>query len=77
MSLSQPAPDREGTSGLVCDEVAGDPYVLTVHLPQGFRLESAEVGGEKAEVGNQQETATVRIVPSATKTVEWKLAFGK
>jgi hypothetical protein len=51
--------------------------VLTVHLPQGFRLKGAEVSGEKAEVANQQETATVRIVPSVTKTVEWKLAFGK
>jgi len=57
--------------------VGGDPYVLTVHLPQGFRLRSAEVAGEKAEGASQQETATVRIVPSATKAVEWKLAFEK
>jgi hypothetical protein len=57
--------------------VAGDPYVMTVHLPQGFRLKSAEVGGEKAEIANQQETATVRIVPTATKTVEWKMSFAK
>ncbi len=55
--------------------VAGDPYVLTVHLPPGFRLKSAEVSGEKAETANQQETATVRIVPSATKTVEWRMVF--
>jgi len=55
--------------------VSGDPYVLTVHLPRGFRLRSAEVGGEKVEFANQTETATVRIVPSATKTVEWRIAF--
>ena len=55
--------------------VSGDPYVLTVHLPRGFRLRSAEVRGEKVEFANQTETATVRIVPSATKTVEWKMAF--
>ncbi|MBM4093956.1 MAG: hypothetical protein FJ276_31800 [Planctomycetes bacterium] len=55
--------------------VVGDPYVLTVHLPGGFRLASAQVSGEKAEIANQKETATIRIVPSATKTVEWKMAF--
>ena len=57
--------------------VAGDPYVLTVHLPDGYRLVSAEVGGEKVEIANQTETATVRIVPSATKTIEWKMNFTK
>jgi len=55
--------------------VIGDPYVLTVHLPVGFRLRSAEVTGETVEIANQAETATVRIVPSATKTVEWKMNF--
>jgi hypothetical protein len=62
-----------GRSSVVID----DPYVLTVHLPEGFRLEGAEVGGEKAEFANQTETATVRIIPSATKTVKWRMAFAK
>ena len=57
--------------------VGGDPYVLTVHLPDGFKLKSAEVSGEKAEIAEPAETATVRIVPSATKTVEWKIMFEK
>jgi hypothetical protein len=57
--------------------VSGDPYVLTVHLPLGFRLTSAEVSGEKAEIANGQETATVRIVPTATRPVEWKMTFGE
>jgi len=57
--------------------VVGDSYVLTVHLPQGFRLRSAEFSGEKVEIANQPETATVRIVPAATKTVVWKMAFGE
>ncbi|MBL7222942.1 MAG: hypothetical protein ISS72_03730 [Candidatus Brocadiae bacterium] len=55
--------------------IVGDPYILTVHLPAGFRLASAEAGGEKVEIANQGETATARIVPSATKTVQWKMAF--
>jgi hypothetical protein len=57
--------------------IAGDPYALTVHVPQGFRLKSATITGEKAETANQDETATIRIVPIATKTVEWKMIFGK
>lgn len=57
--------------------VVGDPYVMTVHLPQGFRLNGAEVSGEKVEVANQAETASVRIVPSATKDVEWKMTFAR
>ena len=66
--------DRKVLSGKSA-VVGGDPYVLTVHLPAGFRLASAEVGGEKVEIANQAETATVRVVPSATKTVEWKIKF--
>ena len=34
----------------------------------------AEAGGEKVELENQKETATVRITPSATRTVEWKMS---
>jgi len=62
-----------GKSAVVVD----DPYVLTVHVPEGFELTSAEFSGEKAEIANQQETATVRIVPSTTRTVDWKLTFSK
>ncbi|MEI7908081.1 MAG: alpha-galactosidase [Verrucomicrobiota bacterium] len=57
--------------------VAGDPYVLTVHLPAGFKLKAAEVNGEKAETASQAETASLRIVPAATKTLEWKMVFAK
>lgn len=57
--------------------VAGDPYVLTVHLPAGFKLTSATISGATVETANQAETATVRIVPSATSTVEWKMIFEK
>jgi len=41
------------------DVVVADPYVMTVHLPEGFRLENAEVGGEKVELANQKGTAAV------------------
>ena len=57
--------------------VAGDPYVLTVHLPDGFKLATAMAAGEKVEIANLKEIATVRIVPTATRTVEWKMKFAK
>ncbi|MCK4292613.1 MAG: alpha-galactosidase [Planctomycetes bacterium] len=62
-----------GKSRLVID----DPYVMTVHLPMGFRLEAAEVEGAKAKIDNRKEIATVCVVPSATKTVEWKMTFAQ
>ena len=49
--------------------------MLTVHLPEGFPLAAADFGGDKAEIDNQTETATVRIVPAATHTIGWKLNF--
>jgi len=55
--------------------VAGDPYVLTVHVPPGFRLAEAVVEGEKVEVVNQEDAAAIRVVPSATKTVSWEIKF--
>jgi hypothetical protein len=55
--------------------VIGDPYALTVHVPKGFTLEGAEFGGEKAALAGGEETGTVRIVPAATGTVEWRIGF--
>ena len=57
--------------------VIGDPYALTVHVPDGFRLTSAQVAGENAQISNQKETATVRFVPSATETLPWTMLFTK
>ena len=57
--------------------VAGDPYGLTVHVPAGFKPAGAVVGGGKVEIANQKETATLRIVPPATRTVEWSIKFAK
>jgi hypothetical protein len=68
--------DRKTLSGK-SSVVIGDPYVMTVHLPGGFRIESAEAGGEQVECTNQTVTATIRIVPSATKTLEWAMVFTK
>lgn len=55
--------------------VAGDPYVLTVHVPDGFQLTEAVTDAEKVAVVNRKETAAVRIVPSASKIVNWTIKF--
>jgi len=55
--------------------VAGDPYVLSVHVPEGYRLRSAQVGGKKAETQTNGPVAAVRIVPAATEAVDWAIEF--
>jgi alpha-galactosidase len=55
--------------------IAGDPYVLTIHLPDGFKVKSATASADKPEVTSGKEHATVRIIPSATKTLDWKMMF--
>ena len=57
--------------------VVGDPYVLTVHLPGAFRIQSAEFGGEKVVFADRNEIATVRITPSATKSIAWTIRFAE
>ena len=34
-----------------------------------------EISNERAELASQIETATVRLVPLATKTVDWRMTF--
>jgi len=57
------------------DVVIGDPYVLTVHLPAGYRLKDAEVRGEKVVTKALPHAATVRITPAASRTVDWRIRF--
>jgi len=57
--------------------VVGDPYVLTVHLPGGFKPQNAEVDGEKVPVASQDQIATVGIVPSKTGNISWKMEFSR
>jgi len=57
--------------------VVGDPYVLTVNVPFGYKPLEAEVADEDVEMDIQTETAAVRFVPSATKEVTWKVTFDR
>ncbi|HUS92437.1 MAG TPA: alpha-galactosidase, partial [Phycisphaerae bacterium] len=57
--------------------VMGDPYILSVHVPAAYRLKSAVVSGEKVETRVEGTVASVRIVPSATKALDWRIQFEK
>ena len=46
-------------------------------MREAFRLKRAEMGGEKVEFASRKESATVTTVPSTTKTLAWKIEFGK
>jgi len=55
--------------------VVGDPYAMTVYIPEGFRLDSARISDEKVDTASRERTATVRVMPSATGDVRWKIKF--
>ncbi len=57
--------------------VEGDPYVLTLRIPAGYRLKTVEAAGNEPKFTTKGEIATVTIVPAATGTINWKLAFAK
>ena len=55
--------------------VKGDPYAMIVHVPEGFRIKTAEAGNENVETKNLGRVVAVRMTPSVTKTVNWKITF--
>ena len=57
--------------------VGGDPYALTIHLPAGFRLKAAVADGEKVTHSSQADILTLRVIPTASKTIKWKIEFSK
>lgn len=60
-----------GSSGVVAD----DPYVLTVHVPAGWKPAAATIDGREVAVVADGQTAAIRLVPGATGDVEWSVSF--
>ena len=60
-----------GSSGVVAD----DPYVLTVHVPAGWKPAAATIDGREVAVAADGQTAAIRLVPGATGDVEWSVSF--
>lgn len=55
--------------------VAGDRYVITLHLPNNYSIDSASFDGEAAEIKCDGATARIAFIPPATDSVGWKIEF--
>ena len=53
--------------------VAGDRYEITIRMPAGFRLKSAEVAGQPAQALTEGGLVRLAWNPVSTAEVEWKL----
>ncbi|MCP5520489.1 MAG: hypothetical protein H7A46_02930 [Verrucomicrobiales bacterium] len=62
-----------GCSSVVVD----DPYVLTVHLPDGFRATSAMVDGSPGQTEARDGTVALRLRPRVTGEVHWTIVFAQ
>ncbi|NIS50124.1 MAG: hypothetical protein GWN67_03085 [Phycisphaerae bacterium] len=67
--------DRKNTLSGSSSVVKEDPYLMTFYVPEGFRVKTAEVDGEDMETEKLGRTAIVRLIPSATGRVSWKISF--
>jgi len=57
--------------------VAGDPYVLTVHVPAGYSLVEVDFDGQTAKHKQDGQIAIAAHVPEKTRHVSWRLRFEK
>jgi len=55
--------------------VAGDRYVITLHLPRSYSINSASFDNEVAEITCDGTTARIAFLPKATGSVGWKIEF--
>jgi len=55
--------------------VAGDRYVITLHLPPNYSIDRASFDDEAAEVKCDGAEARVAFLPPATDSVGWKIEF--
>ena len=57
--------------------VAEDAYTLVLHLPDGYRVESADFDGRPAKVAPEGNLARVGLRPAESKDVGWSVKFGR
>ncbi len=55
--------------------VAGDRYVLTLHVPDDHTIHSASFDGQAAEITSNGTTARIAFLPHATDSVAWSIQF--
>ena len=57
--------------------VKEDPYIMTIYVPEGLCVKTVEAKDEDVETENLNRTAIVRMTPSVTRTVSWRIAFAE
>ncbi|MEO5716352.1 MAG: hypothetical protein ABIT37_22925 [Luteolibacter sp.] len=55
--------------------VQGDRYELAIHLPKGFALKQAQIGGKEAKVETEGELLRVSLMPEKTGEFDWTIQF--
>lgn len=55
--------------------VEADPYAITIHAPDGFRIRGATIDGAEAPVRREGRIATLTFTPKATGTIAWGVAM--
>jgi len=55
--------------------VGGDRYELLLHLPAGYTVKTATLGGKPAEIQAHDATVSVGFTPTATGEVPWSVEF--
>jgi hypothetical protein len=57
--------------------VAGDRYVLTLHLPDGYTIRAATIDGQAAEITRDGPSARIAFLPPVTDSVGWSIEFAR
>lgn len=55
--------------------VAGDRYILTLHIPDSHTIRSASFDGKPAVITSDGTTARIAFLPPATGSVGWSIEF--
>ena len=55
--------------------VAGDRYVLTLHVPNNLTIRSATIDGKAADITRAGTTTRIAFLPPATGSVRWSIEF--
>lgn len=61
----------QGRSRMVVD----DEYVLTIYVPDGYKLSSASINDEEAKISQNGNILKVSYTPKQTASVRWNIRF--
>lgn len=70
-SLSWENNTLQGSSQVVID----DNYVITLYVPNGFKLSSAKINGKKSLAEQNENVLKISYLPNKTELVNWEVTF--